>query len=264
MKGPLAHPVEPTYPCCLPALGGFGRMPPREGSAFSVRGRRRLLRMADDAGERDGVARREDVSGALERISDADRERAAELVRNALGDGRLGLDELDDRLGAVMAARTRGDLAAALVHLPDAGTVLDATRPAAEARPFGEPTVIQASSAPVRRIGPWEVPALLAVRVQASSVILDFMEAVLPGPAIHLDLDIGSTSLMLVVPDDIQVVDDGVDQHASTMTIRTPREPRAPRAVVRITGTARTSSVVARGPGWYRRRALRKAARRSP
>jgi DNA-binding transcriptional LysR family regulator len=31
MKGPLAHPVELTDPCCLPALGELGDVPPREG-----------------------------------------------------------------------------------------------------------------------------------------------------------------------------------------------------------------------------------------
>jgi hypothetical protein len=31
-EGPPAHPVEPTCPCCLPALGGFSGVPPRGGS----------------------------------------------------------------------------------------------------------------------------------------------------------------------------------------------------------------------------------------
>lgn len=35
-KGPLAHPSELTYPCCLPALGEFGEMMPHEGSATSL------------------------------------------------------------------------------------------------------------------------------------------------------------------------------------------------------------------------------------
>src|SRR5581483_8284534 len=30
---PLAHPPEPAYPCCLPALGGFSGVTPHEGSA---------------------------------------------------------------------------------------------------------------------------------------------------------------------------------------------------------------------------------------
>lgn len=44
------------------------------------------------------------------RASDADRERAAEALRNAAGDGRLTIDELDERLPAVYEARTRHQL----------------------------------------------------------------------------------------------------------------------------------------------------------
>ena len=35
-KGPLAHPPELTYPCCLPALGEFGEVVPHEGSTESL------------------------------------------------------------------------------------------------------------------------------------------------------------------------------------------------------------------------------------
>jgi TM2 domain-containing membrane protein YozV len=44
------------------------------------------------------------------RATDGDREAVAELVRGALDDGRIGLDELDDRLGAVFGAKTHGEL----------------------------------------------------------------------------------------------------------------------------------------------------------
>jgi hypothetical protein len=36
-RRPLAHPAELTYPCCLPALGELGEMPPYEGLAPSLR-----------------------------------------------------------------------------------------------------------------------------------------------------------------------------------------------------------------------------------
>lgn len=36
MQGPLAHPSEPTCPCCLPALGGFSGVTPHEGSTTSL------------------------------------------------------------------------------------------------------------------------------------------------------------------------------------------------------------------------------------
>ena len=36
MKRPPAHPTELAYPCCLPALGEFGKMPPHGGLATSL------------------------------------------------------------------------------------------------------------------------------------------------------------------------------------------------------------------------------------
>jgi len=44
------------------------------------------------------------------RASDADRERAAETLRRAAGDGRLTMDELDERLNAAYDSRTRAEL----------------------------------------------------------------------------------------------------------------------------------------------------------
>ncbi|HWI75293.1 MAG TPA: DUF1707 domain-containing protein [Baekduia sp.] len=44
------------------------------------------------------------------RASDADREHAAEVLRGAAGEGRLTVEELNDRLDAAFAARTRGEL----------------------------------------------------------------------------------------------------------------------------------------------------------
>jgi hypothetical protein len=44
------------------------------------------------------------------RASDAERERTADQLRHAAGEGRLTLEELDERLNAAYAARTRGEL----------------------------------------------------------------------------------------------------------------------------------------------------------
>jgi hypothetical protein len=44
------------------------------------------------------------------RASDRDRERTAEHLRRAAGDGQLTMDELDERLHAAHTSRTRGDL----------------------------------------------------------------------------------------------------------------------------------------------------------
>ncbi len=44
------------------------------------------------------------------RASDAERERAADALRHAAGDGRLTMEELDERLHSAYAAQTRAEL----------------------------------------------------------------------------------------------------------------------------------------------------------
>ena len=55
------------------------------------------------------------------RVSDADREQAAEVLRQAAGDGRITFDELDQRLEAAYGARTYGDLTEVTADLPAPG-----------------------------------------------------------------------------------------------------------------------------------------------
>jgi hypothetical protein len=72
------------------------------------------------------------------RASDADRERVAARLREALDEGRLDLYELDDRLREVYTARTFGDLDRLVADLPAGGQLAQsggAPAPAAPARP---------------------------------------------------------------------------------------------------------------------------------
>jgi hypothetical protein len=52
------------------------------------------------------------------RASDADRERAAQAIREHYAAGRLTEDEMTDRVEAAYAARTEGDLRRLLIDLP--------------------------------------------------------------------------------------------------------------------------------------------------
>src|SRR3954464_11380303 len=54
------------------------------------------------------------------RASDAERERVAEALRRHHLDGRLDTEELQERLERAYAARTTGELAPLLAHLPPA------------------------------------------------------------------------------------------------------------------------------------------------
>ncbi|MER6713769.1 MULTISPECIES: DUF1707 domain-containing protein [unclassified Streptomyces] len=55
------------------------------------------------------------------RASDADRERVAEILRDALAEGRLDMAEFEERLDATYRARTYGELAPITRDLPAAG-----------------------------------------------------------------------------------------------------------------------------------------------
>jgi D-serine deaminase-like pyridoxal phosphate-dependent protein len=52
------------------------------------------------------------------RASDRDREQVADQLRDAATEGRLSPDELEDRLGVALSARTYGQLHSAMSDLP--------------------------------------------------------------------------------------------------------------------------------------------------
>ncbi|MFI1414937.1 DUF1707 domain-containing protein [Streptomyces sp. NPDC020707] len=69
-----------------------------------------------------------ETSGGLPelRASDADREQVAEVLRDALAEGRLDMAEFEERLDATYKARTYGELEPITRDLPAAGVVAPA------------------------------------------------------------------------------------------------------------------------------------------
>ena len=65
------------------------------------------------------------------RASDADRDRAASVLNEALAEGRLTAEEHSERLDSIYAAKTQADLVPVLEDLP---AVADATSPAPASR----------------------------------------------------------------------------------------------------------------------------------
>jgi hypothetical protein len=67
------------------------------------------------------------------RTSDTEREQVAEILRAAMAEGRLTLQEGEERLGQVYAARFRDELAPLTADLPDNGRRALAETPQAQA-----------------------------------------------------------------------------------------------------------------------------------
>jgi hypothetical protein len=106
------------------------------------------------------------VQAPAPRASDADRDIAADILCAAVGDGRLTLDELDDRLGAALSARTITELAALIADLPGRRCP-----PTPSARPF-DPAAPSAPPAPTPAPAPsrWSViQALIDGRAYAGA-----------------------------------------------------------------------------------------------
>jgi hypothetical protein len=84
-----------------------------------------------------GPGHRQAADGRAQlRASDADRERASEVLKSGFADGRLTKEEYDAHLSQVYAARTNADLMAVTSQLPGGGLALYAPEPPPRTNPL--------------------------------------------------------------------------------------------------------------------------------
>ena len=131
------------------------------------------------------------------RVSDADRETAVARLRTAVGEGRLTLEELAERVELADAARTHGDLAALTADLP----VSAPASAAVERRARGWIVAVMGGAA---RKGRWRPPARTNVLTLMGGAELDLREAELAE-----DIVITAVALMggigITVPEGVSV-----------------------------------------------------------
>jgi hypothetical protein len=117
------------------------------------------------------------------RISDADRHRVAEVLREAAGEGRLDLEELDQRLEAAYAAKVYADLVPIVADLPGAHLPAVTASRAAATTPTGGrvPTRRHESSfafmGGTTRTGVWEVGAKHTAFAMWGGIDIDLRQA---------------------------------------------------------------------------------------
>ena len=170
------------------------------------------------------------------RASHQDRDRVAELLRTAAGDGRLTAEELDERLGKALTARTHGELKALSRDL--------STAPGLLADPASQPKEIiriYRTSGWAKREGRWLVPQRIEVRVRSGHVKLDFTEAVITQPLLRIDAEVGSGGLKLVTKPGIVVDTDDVAVRSGRVKVRAPEGSGAP-VILRIEVSGKVGS----------------------
>jgi hypothetical protein len=178
----------------------------------------------------------------LLRVSDADREQVTETLREAAGQGRITMDELDIRLDATYSAKTYAQLAEITRDLPVEGSAALATGGSGAfpvERIGGTPRrrVSLAILSGSRRKGTWVVPPVYTAVAFLGGVDMDLREARFSQREVKIRAYAILGGVNIVVPEDIEVDVGGVGimgefDHKETGT----GVPNAPR--LRISGLA--------------------------
>jgi DUF1707 SHOCT-like domain len=176
------------------------------------------------------------------RISDADRDRAASVLADALAEGRLTAQEHSDRLDAVYAAKTAADISPVVSDLPGASAALAAPAGSApawpdDAAPAGHPARMIAIISGITRKGVWRAAARIEAVNVLGSTDLDFREAILPGREVRIRAICVLGGIVITVPPEMHVIDNGIALLGGREIPPDTEDSASPDApVLRITG----------------------------
>jgi hypothetical protein len=187
------------------------------------------------------------------RISDQDRHRVAEVLREAAGEGRIDFEELDERLEATYAARTYADLVPITADLP-------AQAPGAPIRSEKAPQRVVAGPerehhmailGGVERKGVWTVPQHLTVNCFMGGADLDLRQAQFAAREVVITINavMGGADIKVNPQTHVVMEGTGIMGGYSGPSDRTPAELDENSPVVRIRGFALMGGVsVSRKP----------------
>jgi hypothetical protein len=172
------------------------------------------------------------------RANDQDRDRAASVVQDAHGDGRLDVEELDERLTRVYSAKTQVELRAItsdLVPLPvDHG-------------PARQVLTVRSEHRTQVRNGAWRVPPQIIAEAVHCRIKFDFTAALVETTEIQVDATAEHGTVVLVVPEGwlVDIEDVQVTHGTVRNRTRSPGTAGAP-VVLRVTGRAVHSRIIVR------------------
>jgi hypothetical protein len=189
------------------------------------------------------------------RVSDEDRHTVAEVLRQAAGEGRIDLEELDERLEATYRAKTYGELVPITADLPLGGqsprpappAVPPATQPARPQLPVVAPSYSSSLSVmgDCTRRGVWQVADRHTAFSMMGSVTLDLREArftaretVIDAYAIMAGIDVVVNAWTHVVVEGVGIMGDFSESRPKVPAELGPDSP-----VVRIRGMALMAAV---------------------
>jgi len=151
------------------------------------------------------------------RASDSDRERVAEALREAAAEGRLDLEELNERLDLVFAAKTYAELEPITADLPTTALTQE-TRPETRPDSFGinryggeasDHTAVAIMGAFSRK-GSWVVPPVMSAVAIMGGGELDLRDARFAERVVTIHVTAIMGGIEITVPDDARVEVNGI------------------------------------------------------
>jgi hypothetical protein len=192
------------------------------------------------------------------RIGDRERDAIASLLQKAAADGRLSMEELDDRLEAALKAKTYGDLdplvADLSAELPS--QTLVSGRPQVKGPPppgysQADPLRLDGGTSSEKRRGVWTVPPFIQINQGLGSVKLNFLQANPAAQLIDIQVTGGAGSILLVLPDGWAADADRVSKALGSKSVKVRREPAPGKPLLLLYGSLGLGSLKVRPPNRF-------------
>jgi Domain of unknown function (DUF1707) len=198
------------------------------------------------------------------RVSDADRHRVAEILRDAAAEGRIDIEELDERLESTYAAKTYGDLVPITSDLPvprPQGAPAHRPQPAQPSVPAARYDSSIAIMGGVTRKGVWEVGPTHNAFAMMAGIDIDLREARFTSRETVIHANAFWAGIDIIVNEHTNVIVEGIGIMGAFDQGRDKVEPNitADSPTVRVKGVALMSGVTVQRrpmPGQSKRRML--------
>ncbi|SFB89223.1 DUF1707 SHOCT-like domain-containing protein [Streptomyces aidingensis] len=192
------------------------------------------------------------------RASDTDRDRVADILREALAQGRLDTEEHAERIDAVYRAKTVGELSELIGDLPEGqqrpGGGYSRPGPAAAPVPHRPGPPVARSARPARvlallggavRRGRWRVGAQINSVAVCGGVELDLTEAIFESPVVTISVVTLCGGVDIKLPENVTVRNAG-NGILGGFEVRENEAPDPGAPVVVVQGVALLGGVSAR------------------
>ncbi len=168
------------------------------------------------------------------RVSDSEREAAAHRLNHAFAEGRLTVEEFDQRLSVAYDATYDDELTSLVCDLP----LRDRLPPVP-----GENIELRTGSGTVKRGGGWVVPRWVRIVSDCGTVRLDLTAATIAHPVVDIELCVDSGTTVITLPRGASANVDSLTTHDGSIRVRVAAAPTLGSPHLRLSGHVTVGTV---------------------